>query len=83
MSRRGSIPVSAQGDMAMHDKKDNPHFHTMITMRDIDPEAKHGFGKKNRKWNRKDLVDTWRHNYEECINKHLALTANLSYHVTS
>jgi len=60
-------------DMAMHDKKDNPHFHTMITMRNIDPEAKHGFGNKNREWNRKDLVDIWRHNYEECINKHLAL----------
>jgi len=60
-------------DMEMHDKKDNPHFHTMITMRDIDPEAEHGFGKKNRKWNRKDLVDIWRHNYEECINRHLAL----------
>jgi len=58
--------------MAMHDKKDNPHFHTMITMRDIDSAAEYGFGKKNRKWNRKDLVDIWRHNYEECINKHLS-----------
>jgi len=62
-------------DMAMHDKKGNPHFHTMITMRDIDPDAEYGFGKKNRKWNKKDLVDIWRHNYEECINKHLAMAS--------
>jgi len=60
-------------DINMHDKEDNPHFHTMITMRDIDPDAEYGFGKKNRKWNRKDLVDIWRHNYEECINKHLSM----------
>jgi len=60
-------------DMEMHDKEDNPHFHSMITMRNIDPDAEYSFGNKNRQWNKKDLVDIWRHNYEECINKHLAL----------
>ena len=58
-------------DTNMHDKKDNPHFHTMITMRDIDPEAELGFGKKNRTWNRKNLVDVWRHEFTDCMNKHL------------
>jgi len=58
-------------DINMHDKKDNPHFHTMITMRDIDSDAEFGFGNKNRTWNRKNLVDVWRHDFTDCINKHL------------
>lgn len=63
-------------DINMHDKPDNPHFHTMMTMRDIDPNAEYGFGKKNRKWNRKDLTDIWRHNFADCINKHLKLAGS-------
>ncbi len=63
-------------DINMHDKKDNPHFHTMITMRDIDPSAEFGFGNKNRKWNSKNLVDIWRHNFADCINKHLKLAGS-------
>ncbi|MDX8406456.1 MAG: MobQ family relaxase [Mariprofundus sp.] len=58
-------------DINMHDKQDNPHFHTMITMRDIDPNAEYGFGNKNRTWNRKNLVDVWRHDFTDCMNKHL------------
>jgi len=63
-------------DINMHDKSDNPHFHTMMTMRDIDPNTEYGFGKKNRKWNRKDLSDIWRHNFADCINKHLKLAGS-------
>ncbi|MDX8395164.1 MAG: MobQ family relaxase [Mariprofundaceae bacterium] len=58
-------------DTNMHDKQDNPHFHTMMTMRHIDSDAEYGFGNKNRSWNRKNLVDVWRHNFTNCINKHL------------
>jgi len=60
-------------DINMHNKPDNPHFHAMVTMRDIDPNAEYGFGKKNRKWNSKYLADIWRHNFADCINKHLKL----------
>jgi len=57
-------------DINMHDKEGNPHFHTMITMRDIEPDAEFGFGKKNRTWNDKALVTQWREQFTTCINKH-------------
>jgi len=63
-------------DTNMHDKQDNPHFHTMITMRDIDPETEYGFGNKNRTWNRKNLLNIWRHDFTDCVNKHLELAGS-------
>jgi hypothetical protein len=34
-----------------------PHVHVMLTLRDVD---ENGFGKKNRDWNRTDLLEKWR-----------------------
>lgn len=45
-------------DLALHGASSgNPHAHIMLTTREIGPE---GFGKKNRDWNRQDLVREWR-----------------------
>jgi hypothetical protein len=53
-----------------HSKKDmNNHAHIMLTMRDVN-EA--GFGKKNRDWNDKALVENWRAEWANHANKALA-----------
>ena len=46
-----------------------PHAHVMLTMRDVD---KNGFGKKNRNWNRTDLLEKWRERWAEHVNQRLA-----------
>lgn len=43
----------------------NHHAHVMLTMREIGPE---GFGKKNRDWNRKEVLAGWRKGWEETAN---------------
>ncbi|NYZ70475.1 MobA/MobL family protein, partial [Endozoicomonas sp. SM1973] len=45
-------------DISIHHAKDeNPHAHILLTTRDVTPE---GFGKKNRDWNQKELLENWR-----------------------
>lgn len=61
-------------DVAIHDKLasdggTNPHAHIMLTLRDVDAE---GFGKKNRDWNKLDLVSHWRNAWEQVTNHYLA-----------
>ncbi|WP_034159976.1 Ti-type conjugative transfer relaxase TraA [Sphingomonas sp. ERG5] len=46
-----------------------PHAHVMLTMRDADED---GFGKKNRDWNRTDLLEKWRERWSEHVNQRLA-----------
>ncbi len=46
-----------------------PHAHVMLTMREVDEE---GFGKKNRDWNRTDLLEKWRERWSEHVNQRLA-----------
>lgn len=46
----------------------NPHAHALLTMRDLTPE---GFGKKNRDWNKKELLEEWRKQWAEVVNEHL------------
>lgn len=43
----------------------NHHAHVMLTMRELGPE---GFGKKNRDWNRKEVLTGWRKGWEEAAN---------------
>ena len=63
-------------DFALHDKQasdglgSQPHAHILLTMRDLD---RHGFGKKNRQWNEKKLLQEWRSAWEECTNRHLEM----------
>lgn len=56
-------------DYSIHDSEDgNPHAHIMLTMRDLEGD---GFGKKNRDWNDKSVLERWRNGWEECANKAL------------
>lgn len=57
-------------DYAIHDKGDgNPHAHIMLTDR---PLTADGFAKKkNRDWNKEELVEEWRAAWAEICNKRL------------
>ncbi len=46
-----------------------PHAHVMLTMREVGED---GFGKKNRDWNRTDLLEKWRERWSEHVNTRLA-----------
>ncbi|MEG3146536.1 Ti-type conjugative transfer relaxase TraA [Sphingomonas sp. RT2P30] len=46
-----------------------PHAHVMLTMREVGED---GFGKKNRGWNRTDLLEKWRERWSEHVNERLA-----------
>ena len=56
-------------DFSIHDKGDgNPHAHIMLTTREVTPE---GFAGKNRDWNDKKLLGTWRENLATLTNEAL------------
>ena len=56
-------------DVAYHDlDSENPHCHVMLTTRNVD---KDGFGKKNRDWNQKSLLESWRKEWQEHANQAL------------
>jgi hypothetical protein len=56
-------------DFAIHDECDtNPHAHIMLTTRKVN---KNGFGGKNRDWNDKALLETWRKNWADICNERL------------
>lgn len=53
-------------DIAVHDRGGkNPHAHIMLTLRGIGPE---GWGKKNRDWNSKQLLQQQRENWAAAQN---------------
>lgn len=61
-------------DLSVHwdigaDGAPKPHAHVMLTLRDVD---ENGFGKKNRDWNRTDLLEKWRERWAEHANERLA-----------
>lgn len=54
-------------DVAIHDKEDgNPHAHIMLTTREIGSDGT--WGKKNRDWNKKEVLEGWRVRWEEMAN---------------
>jgi len=56
-------------DFAIHDKGDgNPHAHIMLTTRNVNNR---GFGNKNRDWNSKEYLQSWRENWAEICNDKL------------
>ena len=58
-------------DINFHDMEgENPHAHIMLTTRHI---SKEGFGQKNRDWNRRELLQSWRKAWEVAANKVLQL----------
>ena len=53
--------------IAWHDvDSDNPHVHVMASTREIGPD---GWGKKNRTWNDKQLLEQWRQQWAEQANQ--------------
>lgn len=53
-------------DVSFHDQKgENPHAHILLTTRDITPED---FGQKNRDWNKKELLESWREEWSKSAN---------------
>lgn len=66
-------------DIAIHEARSNdggknPHAHIMLTMRDIAPD---GFSeKKNRTWDKKELLVSWRDSWEEHTNRHLEMAGH-------
>ena len=57
-------------DFSIHDKEDgNPHAHIMLTTRHV---TNRGFGGKNRDWNDKQLLQSWRENWADICNERLA-----------
>ncbi len=59
-------------DVALHeghnDQEPNPHAHILLTTRTLTAD---GFGPKNRDWNAKDLLVTWRTQWEVTCNEAL------------
>lgn len=54
-------------DYSIHDDENgNPHAHIMLTMRELEGD---GFGKKNRDWNDKKVLERWRKGWEKCANR--------------
>jgi len=51
------------------DGQPKPHAHVMLTMREVDED---GFGKKQRDWNRTEMVERWRERWAEHVNERLA-----------
>lgn len=56
-------------DIAIHrDDPNNPHAHVMLTTREISED---GFGKKNREWNDRKLLEQWREQWAKYANRSL------------
>ena len=51
------------------DGEPKPHAHVMLALREVNEE---GFGKKNRDWNRTDLLEAWRERWAGHVNARLA-----------
>ena len=70
-AQRSFVDRGMVADIAYHGREGdkNPHAHIMLTTRSIGPE---GFGKKNREWNKKEHVVTWRKDWADSANRALA-----------
>jgi len=54
-------------DFSIHDKGDgNPHVHVLLSTRDV---TENGFGGKNRDWNLKSYLKSWRENWADSCNE--------------
>lgn len=63
-------------DVAFHHlDSHNPHAHVLLTMRTLSPDGA-GFGNKERAWNDKALLETWREQWASHANAALAKTGH-------
>ncbi len=63
------VSLGMVADVAIHRTKRNPHAHIMLTMREMGPEGLSS--KKNRDWNRPELLETWREQWATHANRAL------------
>lgn len=61
-------------DICLHESRandggKNPHAHVLLTLREVSSD---GFGKKNREWNRTEILANWRNSWESYVNHFLA-----------
>ncbi len=56
-------------DVAIHRNPGNPHAHIMLTMREMGPDGLSS--KKNRDWNKPELLMTWREEWAAHANRAL------------
>jgi Ti-type conjugative transfer relaxase TraA len=69
-AQRAFVSKGMVVDLAVHrDNPENPHAHLLLTTRELTPE---GFGPKRRDWNDKAELLTWREQWAEVANEHLA-----------
>ena len=68
-AQRAFVDLGMVADIAYHGGQgENPHAHIMLTTRSIGPE---GFGPKNRDWNKKEQLATWREDWAASTNRAL------------
>jgi len=68
--RHGMIVDFSIHESEASDGGKNPHVHIMLTMRDLtsDSSPSSGFGKKNRDWNKKAMLQAWREQWTQILN---------------
>ena len=68
-AQRAFVDRGMVADLAYHGGQgENPHAHIMLTTRSISPE---GFGQKDRSWNTKALLKSWREDWAATANRAL------------
>ena len=68
-AQRAFVDRGMVADLAYHGGQgENPHAHIMLTTRTLGPE---GFGPKNRDWNKKEQLATWREDWAASANRAL------------
>jgi hypothetical protein len=65
---RGMVADIAWHEPDREGDQRNHHAHILLTMRDIGAD---GFGQKNRDWNRRELLQEWREQWQEHANRAL------------
>jgi Ti-type conjugative transfer relaxase TraA len=69
-AKREFVSKGMVADLGVHlDNPHNPHAHILLTTRDL---TEGGFGQKNRGWNDKVELLSWRRGWAEATNEHLA-----------
>jgi Ti-type conjugative transfer relaxase TraA len=67
--QRAFVTKGMVADIGIHrDNPVNPHAHILLTTRDLTPD---GFGPKNRGWNTKQQLLSWRSGWTDVTNEHL------------
>ena len=68
-AQRAFVDRGMVADIAYHGGQgENPHAHIMLTTRSIGPE---GFGQKDRSWNKKAQLASWREDWAASANRAL------------